>query len=211
MKWHSQATRTALLVLFGALANVLPLTGAPAHPHPYLMPPAEKQRLVDRLRSNESARRQFETIKAQAREGKFADDAALAFALEGDAKFSEVVRRHLLKVIRERSKDLDEDIAAGGHRERNMEFYWDTAEIRAYDLVYPALPPEERKSIETFYRKLGHYWKDSLSRWTTTPNLVFPIAIPVENSGPAEAAYFQCSKRCCGMARCGMKPRFTLR
>jgi hypothetical protein len=164
----------AVFVLLGALANVLSLMGAPAHPHPYLMPPAEKQRLVERIRSNESARQQFETIKTRAREGKFAD-AALVFALDGDPKFSGVVRKHLLQVIRERSKGLDEDIAAGGHREGNMEFYWDTAEIRAYDLVYSALAPEERESIETFYRKLGHYWKDSLSRWTTTPNLVFPI------------------------------------
>ena len=31
------------------------------------------------------------------------------------------------------------------------------------------------EELETFYRKLGRYWKDSLSRWTTTPNLVFPI------------------------------------
>ena len=163
-----------VFVLFGALANLLPLMGAPVHPHPYLLPPAEKQRLTERLRTNDSARQQFEAIKTRAKEGKFAD-AALAFALEGGPKFSEVVRRHLLQVLRERTKGLDEDIAAGGHRERNMEFYWDTAEIRAYDLVYPALPPEERKSIETFYRQLGHYWKDSLSRWTTTPNLVFPI------------------------------------
>src|SRR5687767_7159915 len=163
-----------LFLLFGGLAHWLPLIGAPAHPHPYLMPPEERQRVVDRLRTNQNARAHFETIKTRAKEGKFAD-AALAFALEGDPQFSERVRRHLLQVLRERSKGLDEDIAAGGHRERNMEFYWDTADIRAYDLVYSALSSEDRKNIESFYRKLGHYWKASLSRWTTTPNLVFPI------------------------------------
>src|SRR5262245_5391869 len=109
------------------------LAAAPAHPHPYLMPPAEKQRLLERLRSNESVRKQFEAMKARASEGKFAD-AAIVFALEGDRKFAEIVRRHLLQVLRERSARLDEDIAAGGHREGNMDFYWDTAEIRAYDL-----------------------------------------------------------------------------
>jgi hypothetical protein len=163
---------SVLLVLFTILRT--PLAAAPAHPHPYLMPPAEKQRLLERLRSNESARKQFEAMKAKASQEKFAD-AAVVFALEGDPKFSEMVRRHLLQVLRERSARLDEDIAAGGHREGNMEFYWDTAEIRAFDLVYSALEPEEREKIETFYRKLGKYWKDSLSRWTTTPNLVFPI------------------------------------
>lgn len=56
-----------------------------------------------------------------------------------------------------------------------MDFYWDTGEVRWYDLVYPALAEEDRRTIETFYRKLGRYWKDSLNRWTTTPNRVFPI------------------------------------
>jgi hypothetical protein len=170
------ARRVFNLLIAVLLGNLwaLPLTAAPAHPHPYLMPPAEKQRLLERLRSSEDARRQFEGIKARANQGKFAD-AALVFALEGGQKFSDIVRRHLLEHVRSRSPKLDEDIAAGGHREGNMEFYWDTADIRAYDLVYPALTSDERETIETFYRKLGRYWIDSLSRWTTTPNLVFPI------------------------------------
>ena len=63
MKWYLQATLTVLFVLLGALANVGPLRAAPAHPHPYLMPPAEKQRLTERLRSNQSARQQFETFQ----------------------------------------------------------------------------------------------------------------------------------------------------
>jgi hypothetical protein len=138
------------------------------------MPPAEKERLLERLRSSPTSRNQFEPIKARANQGKFAD-AALVFALEGEQKFAATVRRHLLEHVRSRSRSLDEDIAAGGHREGNMEFYWDTADIRAYDLVYSALAADEREIIETFYRKLGRYWKDSLNRWTTTPNLVFPI------------------------------------
>jgi hypothetical protein len=58
-----------------------------------------------------------------------------------------------------------------------MEFYWDTSEIRAYDFVYSSLSSEDRETIETFYHKLGRYWKDSLSRWTTTPNLVEWVSI----------------------------------
>src|SRR6266498_3328787 len=145
-----------------------------AAPEDTLMQPAEKQRLLERLRSNESARRQSEAMKEAANKGKCAD-AALVFALEADQKPADVVRRHLLAHVRSRTPSLDAGIAAGGHRENNLEFYWDTAGIRAYDLVYPALTSEERETIETFYRKLGRYWKDSLSRWTTTPNLVFPI------------------------------------
>jgi len=162
--------------LLVVIANfwALHLAAAPAHPHPYLIPPAEKQRLLERLRSSEAVREQYEAIKARANQGKFTD-AALVFALEGRQVSSDTVRRHLLELVRYRGPRLDEDIAAGGHREGNMDFYWDTADIRAYDLVYPALAPEERDPIETFYRKLGRYWKDSLSRWTTTPNLVFPI------------------------------------
>ncbi len=138
------------------------------------MPPAEKERLLERVRSTETVRKQYEAIKARAHDGKFAE-AALVFALDGDQKSFETARRHLLELVRYRGPRLDEDIAAGGHREGNMEFYWDTADIRAYDLIYPALASAERTTIETFYRKLGRYWKDSLSRWTTTPNLVFPI------------------------------------
>jgi heparinase II/III-like protein len=138
------------------------------------MPPAEKQRLLDHLRSNKAAHRQFEAMKTRAEQGKFVD-AALEFALEGNQKAADVVRRHLLEHVRSRTASLDADIAAGGHRENNMEFYWDTADIRAYDLVYSVLTSQDRETIEAFYRKLGRYWKDSLSRWTTTPNLVFPI------------------------------------
>jgi len=150
------------------------MEAAPSHPHPYLMPHAEKQRLLERIRTSEIARKQYEEIKARADQGKF-DDAALVFALEGGENRVAPVRNHLLQLVRHRNPHLDEDIAAGGHREGNMDFYWDTADIRAYDLVYPALTQEERQTIEPFYRKLGRYWKDSLARWTTTPNLVFPI------------------------------------
>lgn len=150
------------------------LHAAPGHPHPYLMPPAEKRRLLERIRTSETACRQYEEIKVRAGQGK-PGDAALVFALEGDDTYVVPVRNHLLQVVEYRGPRLDEDIAAGGHREGNMEFYWDTSDVRWYDLVYPALSEEDRQTIETFYRKLGRYWKDSLSRWTTTPNLVFPI------------------------------------
>ncbi len=146
----------------------------PSHPHPYLMPPFEKQRLLERIQKNDTFRKQFEKIKERADQGKFAD-SALVFALESGTKYAEIVCQHLLQLVRYREPRLDEDILAGGHREGNMDFYWDTAEIRAYDLIYPALNDEDRQIIENFYYKLGRYWKDSLSRWTTTPNLVFPI------------------------------------
>jgi hypothetical protein len=150
------------------------LAAAPPHPHPYLLPPAEKQRLLERIGKHEIARKQYQEIKVRADRGQ-PGDAALVFALEGDRKYVASVRNHLLQLVKYRNPRLDEDIAAGGHREGNMDFYWDTAEVRWYDLVYPALSAEDRQTIETFYGKLGRYWKDSLSRWTTTPNLVFPI------------------------------------
>src|SRR5262245_34019469 len=102
----------SLLVVFANLWGVN-LAAAPAHPHPYLMPPAEKQRLLERLRSSAPARQQYESIKARAREGKFAD-AALVYALEEDENSAKTVRRHLLEQVRSRSRSLDEDIAAGG-------------------------------------------------------------------------------------------------
>ena len=86
------------------------LAAAPAHPHPYLMPPAEKQRLLERLRSSETARKEYEAIKARANQGKFAD-AALVFALEGGQKSSDTVRGHLLELVRYRSQHLDAAIA----------------------------------------------------------------------------------------------------
>ena len=45
------------------------LAAAPAHPHPYLMPPAEKQRLLERLRSKAGAT-QYEALKARADQGQ---------------------------------------------------------------------------------------------------------------------------------------------
>src|SRR5436190_17217128 len=83
-----------LLVLFTIL-RATPVVAAPAHGHPYLMPPAAKQRLVDHLRSNEAARKQFEAMKTRAEQGKVVE-AALVFGLEGKQKAAEVVRRHLL-------------------------------------------------------------------------------------------------------------------
>ncbi|MDQ1317018.1 MAG: hypothetical protein QG588_667, partial [Candidatus Poribacteria bacterium] len=124
---------------------------SPSHPHPYLMPPDEKQRLLDRINISEAFSNQYSKIKECADQGKFSD-AALVFALEGGEKYVAIVRNHLLQLVEYRSPRLDEDISAGGHREGNMDFYWDTADIRAYDLVYPALTDEERQKIENFYR-----------------------------------------------------------
>lgn len=149
------------------------LSNEPSHSHPYLLPPSEKQRLLERISTNPIFHNQYERIKERAEVGNFSD-SALVFALEGEGKYAKNVRNHLIQLVEYRGPRLDEDILAGGHREGNMDFYWDTSEIRAYDLVYQALTSEERQKIETFYRKLGNYWKDSLSRWTTTPNLVFP-------------------------------------
>src|SRR6185503_8756462 len=78
-----------LLVLF----TILRASGAvvaPAHGHPYLMPPAEKQRLLEQIRSNKEARKQFEAMQSRAEQGKFVD-AALVFALEGNQKAVDVV------------------------------------------------------------------------------------------------------------------------
>jgi len=169
--WASWCLAAGLVLAGPRLAAV---HAAPAHPRPFLMPPAEKRRLLERTRSNESARKQYEEIKARA-DGGSPGDTALVYALEGGRRYADTVRRSLLEKVRYRGPRLEEDVAAGGHREGNMDFYWDTAEVRWYDLVYPALSVEERDTIETFYRKLGRYWRDSLNRWTTTPNLVFPI------------------------------------
>jgi hypothetical protein len=135
--YHCMPNRTHaafLLLLAFAFLGPTRLPAAPAHEHPYLLPSAEKRRLLERLGSNEAVRRQFETIKTRARQGKFAD-AALVFALEGNEKSADIVRKHLLNHVRERTRSLDADIAAGGHRENNMELYWDTSDIRACDLV----------------------------------------------------------------------------
>ncbi len=129
---------------------------------------------MKRISTNTVFRDQYEKIKERAEKGNFSD-SALVFVLEGGEKYANIVRNYLIQLVEYRSPSLDEDISAGGHREGNMDFYWDTAEIRAYDLVYQALTNEDRQKIETFYRKLGNYWKDSISRWTTTPNLIFPI------------------------------------
>ena len=147
---------------------------APAHSRPFLMPKAAKERILERIRSNAEAQHQYQEIKMRADSGK-PGDAAIVYSLEGGDRYAQAVCKNLLEIVRYRTPRLDDDISAGGHREGNMDFYWDTAEVRWYDLVYSALSDIERTEIERFYKKLGRYWKDSLSRWTTTPNLVFPI------------------------------------
>ena len=149
--------RRFVIGVFLACLWSVSLKAAPAHSHPYLMPPAEKQRLLQRIRTSEIAGRQYQEIKARADQGQ-PGDAALVFALEGDPKYVAAVRNHLLQLVRYRGPRLDEDIAAGGHREGNMGFYWDTSEVRWYDLIHAALSPEDRQTIEAFYRKLGHHF-----------------------------------------------------
>ena len=141
---------------------------------PYLFPDSERQRVLDRIARFDWASRQYEAIKAGADRGD-PGDAALVHALEGGDHYAARVREHLLAWVRRSTPSLDADIAAGGHRENNMYWYWNTDEARWYDLVHPALSDDDRQTIETYFRKLGRYWIDSFTRWTTTPNLTFPI------------------------------------
>jgi len=82
---------------------------APAHPRPFLMPPAEKAPLLERAGSKELARKQYETIKARADQGS-PGDAALMYALEGGQRYADTVRRNLLEKVRYRAPRLDEDV-----------------------------------------------------------------------------------------------------
>ena len=141
---------------------------------PYLFPDSEKQRVQDRIARFDWARRQYGEMKTRADQGS-PGDAALVYAIDGGDRYVARVREHLLAWVRGTTPGLDADIAAGGHREGNIFFYWNTDEARWYDLVCTTFSAEDRQVIETYFRKLGHYWIDSFRRWTTTPNLVFPI------------------------------------
>ena len=174
---HSCVLQSALILV--TLASFLLLCAAAAaetapRSRPYLFPDSEKQRVLDRIARFDWARQQYGEIKARADQGN-PGDAALVYALEGGDRYAARVGQHLLAWVRGGTPGLDADIAAGGHREGNIFFYWNTDEARWFDLVHTTLSAEDRQVIETYFRKLGHYWIDSFRRWTTTPNLVFPI------------------------------------
>lgn len=159
------------------VAAVLAAAAAQARtprPRPFVFPASEKQRVLQRVAGHDWARTQFAELKTRAEQGD-ADAAALLFAVHGEPRYADVVRRALLHMVSYHGPRLDQDIAAGGHREGYIWFYWDTREARWYDLVHSDLSADERQRIEGFFRKLGRYWIDSFNRWTTTPNLTFPV------------------------------------
>ena len=71
------------------MGDVFSVVAGADQAHPYLRPPSEKERLLERLHSSETVRKQFDSMKVQAAQGKFVE-AALVFALEGDRKSFEV-------------------------------------------------------------------------------------------------------------------------
>ncbi|HUW32308.1 MAG TPA: hypothetical protein VM223_11915 [Planctomycetota bacterium] len=173
---HSCIVQSALPML--TLASVFLMCAAAAaetvpHRRPCLFPDSEKQRVLDRIARFAWARQQYDGIKASADRGN-PGDAALVYALEGGDRYAARVREQLLQWVRYHTPGLDADIAAGGHREGNIFFYWNTDEARWYDLVYTTFSDADRETIETYFRKLGHYWIDSFAAGRPRPTSSSP-------------------------------------
>src|SRR5262245_43797179 len=142
-----------LFVLLPAQAQELP---APTSPRPYLMPARERERIRALIRQHDWAKAEVARLQAEAGKGN-GHAAAFLFALEGDPKNAETARKWLLGRyaadsywIREYRKRLADPNYFKAGQPGIPDVYYDTdiTGFVAFDWVYNALPPADRKTIE---------------------------------------------------------------
>jgi parallel beta-helix repeat protein len=113
----------------------------------------------------------LERVKAKAEKDGASLEAALAFALTGDAKYSRIARQHLLADARSQMPHYEKiDVKAEPEWGR---WTWWGAIAWAYDLAYATFAPEERAEIERWLRTAARTMIEQENVLTTTPNLVF--------------------------------------
>jgi len=165
----------------------------PAHERPYFMPPAERQRILDLVRTQTWAKAEHERLRAAADKGQ-GFPAGLLYALEGDARHLEAARKYLFGAlgpnawaVREYSKRMadPEHFKTGGGNLSDVYYNLNFEPFVVYDWVYRGLAAEDRKALEQGIQTLARYRMRAMDRWTQTANLVFKPTFMVAMAGLA--------------------------
>jgi hypothetical protein len=200
---HSPKSRAASNVQRGAAAGVLFVCVAallapslqsgdvPAHERPFLMPAAERERILATIRSEEWAKAEHVRVKAAAEKGDGYQSAFL-YALEGDAKYLPAARKWLMGrfganawgVKRATERLADAEFFKGG-QVGIPEVYYDTdlSHLIGYDWVAKGLNEADRKELHDGLVAWARYKMRCMDRWTQTANLVFKPTCTVAFTG----------------------------
>jgi len=180
--WTWCAIAWAWLLLFAQVSAAAEEQPSPAAPGPRVRHPNlllnrdEIEQLKGKIRAQPWAADLFERVKAMAEEmvtkgARNEREVALCYALTGEKRYADAVRRLLLQHAREfetqRPKvDLKLQPEWGA---------WEPWGVRAwaYDLTYDTFSPEERNRVEQWLRESCRIVIQGEKLWTTTPNLVF--------------------------------------
>jgi len=171
-------TGTCIDTAFGATPTLNELR--PAHPHPFLMPPSERERIHTLIANEKWAQRAYDLIRADT--SKFSPFwSAFLYALEGDPTHLPAARAWLLDygkrggdISHARERLADPEYFEGGQPHLAQVYYGiDHRPLVAYDYIYDALTVDERRIIEEGIQTSAHFRMRSMDRWTQTPNLVF--------------------------------------
>jgi len=173
----SSVWASALLFLALLPAALAAEAGQAAVKHPnLLLNRAEIDAIKGKIRAQPWAAELFGQVKALAEEmltkGTHNErETALCYALTGEKRYADAVRRLLLDYAREfetqRPKlDLTLQPEWGA---------WEAWGVKAwaYDLTYDTFSPEERLRVEQWLREACRMVIQGEKLWTTTPNLVF--------------------------------------
>jgi parallel beta-helix repeat protein len=186
------------LIVCGVLASLvpaqepeLPLPAEPKQGRPFLMPPAERQRIQTLVAREPWAKQEYERLTKQASGGD-GHAAAFLYALERDAKYIPAATKYLLShfgpesfwVKSYRKAMADPDHFKGGQADLAGVYYNIGAEqIIAFDWVYDGLSAEDRKTILEGLLIQARYRIRAMDRWTQTANLVFKPTFVVALTG----------------------------
>jgi hypothetical protein len=157
------------------------------------MPPRERQRIHGLIQKHDWARAEQTRLRAAAAKGD-GYAAAFLFALGGDAKHADTARQWLLgrynpksywvNIYRQRLAD-PKWFKAGQPGIPDVYYDIDITGLVAFDWVYKALPPADRKTIEDGLLTFARFKMRCMDRWTQTPNLVFKPTFLVAMTGLA--------------------------
>jgi hypothetical protein len=165
----------ALLVTAGAGGNSL-AAAPPVVKHPnLLMNRDEIQQVQAKIKDHSWAARLFQKVRELAddnrRTSRTPREAALVYALTGEKRYGEMVRKALVGGARQElgryaKLDIakDSDFGSWGP--------WATW-AWAYDLTYDLYTDDERQLIERLFRTVARTIMEGLKHYVSTPNLVF--------------------------------------
>jgi hypothetical protein len=140
------------------------------HPN-LLLDQKEIEQIKLKIRDHPWAARLLDRVKHKAENDGALLEAALAYALTRESKYSSIARDRLLSEAREQLPYYEKlDVKAEPEWGR---WNWWGATAWAYDLAYDAFKPQERADIERWLRTGAKTIIAQEKVLTTTPNLVF--------------------------------------